>query len=355
MNLSIAEIVTITGGKLLNTTPEISISGVATLAEACHGEASFLGNEKYFKDFLTTKASVVLVTPALPEYPEGPAFVEVEDPSMAFNALVEHFLKSASDFVAGISPQAFVDPSVQIDASKTRVSPMAVIEAGAIIGDGSDIGAGCFIGKGAQLGEKCKLYPRSIVRERCILGKNVELQPGAVIGSDGFGYLLNKETGRYETVDQVGIVVLEDDVSIGANTTIDRARFGRTIIGEGTKIDNLIQIGHNCVIGKHTVIVAQSGIAGSTKVGDYVTIAAQCGIAGHLNIGDKAILGAKTGVMSDLEGGKVYWGTPSDTFKNASKQYAAIRRLPEAAKQIRELQKKADEIQALIKEASDSN
>lgn len=351
MNLSINEVLGLTGGKLLNTTPEIEISGVATLAEATAGEVSFLGNEKYFKDFMSTKASLVLVPPALPEFPEDVALIEVDNPSLAFNALVEHFMKAAYDFEPGISPHAIIDPTAIVDATKVRIAAGVVVEAGASIGDGSDIGAGCYIGKSAILGENCRLYPRVVVRERCILGNNVVIQPGAVIGSDGFGFLLNKETGRYETVDQVGIVVIEDNVDIGANTTIDRARFGKTVIGEGTKIDNLVQIGHNVTIGKHTVIVSQSGIAGSTHVGDYVTIAAQCGVAGHLNIGDKAILAARTGVMSDLEGDQAYWGAPASPFAEARKQFVAIRKLPDAFKELRSLKKQADDIRKMIEEA----
>lgn len=352
MNLSLPEVLALTGGKILHeTAPEVSISGVATLAEACPGEVSFLGNEKYFKDFLTTKASVVLVPPSLPEYPQDVIFIEVENPSLAFNALVDHFMKAANDFEPGISPHAVVDPTVQLDATKVRIAAGAIIEAGAIIGDGCDIGPGCVIGKAAVLGKDCKLYARVVVRERCILGNHVIIQPGAVIGSDGFGFLLNKETGRYETVDQVGIVVIGDHVDIGANTTIDRARFGRTIIGEGTKIDNLVQIGHNVTVGKHTIIVSQSGVAGSSHLGNYVTVAAQCGIAGHLHIGDQAILAARTGVMADLEGGQPYWGAPAAPFAEARKQYAAIRKLPEAFKQLRELKKQAEEIKAMIEQA----
>ncbi len=353
MNLSLDGILALTGGKLLGeAAAEVEISGVATLAEASAGEISFLGNEKYFNDFLATKASVVLVPPGLPQYPEGVSFIEVENPSLAFNAMVEHFMKAANDFVPGIAPSAVVDPTADVDPTQVRVSAGAVIEAGAVIGKGSDIGPCCVIGKGAVIGENCKLYAHAVVRERCILGNHVVLQPGAVIGSDGFGFLLNKETGRYETVDQVGIVVIEDHVDIGANTTIDRARFGRTVIGEGSKIDNLVQIGHNVTVGKHTIIVSQSGIAGSTHVGDYVTVAAQCGIAGHLTIGDKTVMAARTGVMSSLEGGQVYWGAPAAPFAEARKQFAAIRKLPEAFKELRELKKKAEEIQALIEQAT---
>ena len=351
MNLSLTDVLSLTGGKIISGSPETTVSGVATLAEATPTEISFLGNEKYYKDFLATKAGIVLVPPALPEYPAGVAFIEVENPSLAFNAMVEHFMKAANDFEPGIAPSAIVDSTAKLNADKVRIGAGAVIEAGAEIGDGCDIGPGCVIGKSAVLGKDCKLYARVVVRERCILGNHVVIQPGAVIGSDGFGFLLNKETGRYETVDQVGIVVIEDHVDIGANTTIDRARFGRTVIGEGSKIDNLVQIGHNVTVGKHTVIVSQSGVAGSTHIGDYVTIAAQVGIAGHLNIGDKAVLAARTGVMSSLEGGQVYWGAPAAPYKDAAKQYAAIRKLPDAMKEMLALKKQAEEIKALIDQA----
>lgn len=351
MNLSLTEVLALTGGKALNGAPETTVSGVATLAEATPSDISFLGNEKYFKDFLATQAGIVLVPPSLPQTPEGVVLVEVDNPSLAFNAMVEHFMKAANDFEPGVAPSAIVDASAKFNPDKVRIGAGAIIEANVEIGDGSDIGPGCVIGKSAVLGCDCKLYARVVIRERCILGNKVVIQPGAVIGSDGFGFLLNKETGRYETVDQVGIVVIEDCVDIGANTTIDRARFGRTVIGEGTKIDNLVQIGHNVTVGKHTVIVSQSGIAGSTNIGNYVTIAAQVGIAGHLKVGDQAILGARTGVMSSLEGGQAYWGAPAAPYKEAAKQFAAIRKLPEAVKEMAALKKQAAEIKELIDQA----
>ena len=353
MDLTLSDVLELTGGKLLNEpAPEISISGVATLDGATTGEIAFLGNEKYFNDFLATKASAVLVPPSLPQYPEGVAFIEVENPSLAFNALVAHFMKASTDFEPGIHPTAYVDPSAKLDPTKVRVGPCAVIEADAEIGDGSDIGPGCVICKAVKMGENCKLHPKVVIRERCILGNQVVIQPGAVIGGDGFGFLLNKETGWYDTIDQVGIVVIGDRVDIGANTTIDRARFGRTVIGDGTKLDNQIQIGHNVTLGKHCVMCAQSGIAGSTHVGDYVTIAAQCGITGHIKIEDKVVVAARSGVMNTLEAGKTYWGAPAVPYGEAARQFAAMRKLPEAFKELRALKTKAEEIQKLIEQAT---
>lgn len=346
MNLSIDDVLKLTGGKLLNTAPEVQISGVASLDEACPGDVSFLGNEKYFKDFLSTKASVVLVPPALPQHPEGVGLVEVENPSLAFNALVDHFMKAANVFTPGVEEGAVVHPTARFNTDKVHIGPNAVVEADAEIGDGCDIGPGCVIGKSAKLGEHCKLHARVVVRERCILGHHVTVQPGAVIGSDGFGFLLNKETGCYDTIDQVGIVVIGNHVDIGANATIDRARFGRTVIGDGCKLDNLVQVAHNVTMGNHTVMCSQSGIAGSTHIGKYVTLAAQVGVAGHLTVGDQAILAARTGAISNLDGGQAYFGSPCSPYKDAMKQYAALHRMPDALRELRELRKQVEELRS---------
>ena len=264
MKLTLEAVAALTGGKILSGDPELTVFGVASLLDASREEASFLGNEKYFQDFLHTSAGIVLVPPGLPAYPEHAAFVEVDNPSMAFNALVKYFMASAYRFTPGIHPTAIIDPTASFNPDKIHVGAYTCI------------GAHCIIGDGVTMGENCRLHAHVTIRERCKLGNRVTIQPGAVIGSDGFGFLMG-DNGRYVGIDQVGIVELGDDVDVGANTTIDRARFGRTIVGEGTKIDNLIQLGHNVVVGRHCIIVAQSGIAGSTKVGDYATIAAQVG------------------------------------------------------------------------------
>ena len=338
MNLSLESLLALTGGKVLVDLPIVQIDGVASLHEACSNEASFLGNPKYYEDFLKTKAGLVLVPPSVPKHPEGVALVEVENPSLAFNELVKYFKASSYRFKSGIHPSAYVDPTACLNPELVSIGPKAIIGAGVVIGDGTDIGAGSCIGDGVVMGESCRLHANVTVRERCRLGNRVVIQPGAVIGSDGFGFLMNDE-GRYVGIDQVGIVELGDDVDIGANTTIDRARFGRTLIGEGSKIDNLVQIGHNVVIGKHCVIVSQSGIAGSTIVGDYCVFAAQTGIAGHLKIGSKTTLAVRTGVITDLEGDTVYWGLYATPFKEGSRQLAAIRKLPDILKEWRALKK----------------
>ncbi|MEG2970672.1 MAG: UDP-3-O-(3-hydroxymyristoyl)glucosamine N-acyltransferase [Akkermansia sp.] len=338
MTLTLESLLALTGGIILVNSPDIVITGVASLHEACSTEASFLGNAKYYDDFLKTQAGLVLVPPGLPKHPEGVVLIEVENPSLAFNALVKFFKASSYSFKPGIHPSAVVDPTATLNPDLVCVGPHAVIGAGVKIGDGTDIGAGCCIGDGAIIGIQCRLHANVVIRERCRLGDRVVIQPGAVIGSDGFGFLMNDE-GRYVGIDQVGIVDLGDDVDIGANTTIDRARFGRTIIKEGTKIDNLVQIGHNVVVGKNCIIVSQTGVAGSTIIGDNCVFAAQVGVAGHLKIGDKTTLAVRTGVMNDLPGNAIYWGLIASPFKDGSRQYSAIRKLPEFLKEFNALKK----------------
>lgn len=343
MKLSLEKLAELTGGKIIRSGSCKEFTGVASLLEADGSEISFLGNEKYFNDFLQTKAGVVIIPPGVPKLPaEGVALLEIQgNPSVAFNEAVKHFLVSARNVRNGIHPTAYVDPSAVLDSDKVSIGAHVTVGAGAVIGDGCEIAPGCCIGDYVVMGESCRLHPNVVIRERCRLGSRVVIQPNSTIGADGFGYLL--VDGKYRSIEQAGIVELGDDVEIGANTTIDRARFGKTSIGEGTKIDNLVQIGHNCVIGKHVIIVSQSGIAGSTRIGDYVTIAAQCGIAGHLNIGSKVTLATRAGVIENLSGeGNVYWGTPASLFKDGMRQAAALRKLPEALRDIRRIKKKLD-------------
>ncbi len=317
-------------------------TGMASLDEASELDISFLGNQKYFSDFLKTKAGVVLVPPDLPDVPENVTLVEVENPSSAFGMVVEKLSIRSRSIPIGIHPSAIVADDVIIDREKVCVRAGAIIESGCEIGNGSEIGSGVVIGEHVKIGEDCILHANSTVREHSILGDRVILQPGCVIGADGYGYDL--VDGRHCKIDQVGIVVLENDVEVGANATVDRARFGKTLVGEGSKVDNLVQIAHNVQIGKHCLLVSQCGIAGSTKLGNYVTVAGQVGIAGHLEIGDKAVLSALTGVSKSLEGGQVYMGFPVYPVKEAQRRYASISRLPKALVELRELRKEVEEL-----------
>lgn len=314
-----------------------SFTGMAALDVAGPADVSFLGNEKYHAQFLQTKAGAVIVPRGVTGGPELAALIAVDNPTLAFSTVVRHFAVAGRQFTPGISPHAAVDPTAVLDPAGIRVHAGAVIMAGAHIGNGCEIGPNCVIGENAVIGRDCLLMANSTVRERCILGDRCILQPGAVIGSDGYGYEL--VNGRHVKIDQVGIVEIGNDVEIGANTTIDRARFGKTLIGEGTKIDNLVQIGHNCVIGKHCLIVALVGIAGSTKLGNHVTVAGQAGVGGHVTVGDKATLAARTGVSSDLPGEQVYAGNPAQPYRDEMKMRANMRRFPRLIERIRTIEK----------------
>ena len=328
VQLTIKEIINLTGGSLIQECDHItSVSGVSSLDEAGSDEISFLGNEKYYADFLTTKAAAVFVPAGLPDSPAGVVLIEVENPSLAFAEVVKVLATKQRTFKAGVHPMAFVAEGVTLNPDKVSIKPGAVVEAGCVIGDGSEIGSGAVISEGATLGNDCLVYPNVTVREHCVIGDRVILQPGCVIGSDGYGYELVE--GRHLKVDQVGIVVLEDDVEIGANTTIDRARFGKTIIGEGTKVDNLVQIAHNVQTKKHCLIVSQSGLAGSSKLGNYVTVAAQAGVGGHIEIGDQAVLAGRAGATKSLDGKMVYAGFPARPMREEHRKNGALAKLPQ--------------------------
>ncbi|MGJ8697015.1 MAG: UDP-3-O-(3-hydroxymyristoyl)glucosamine N-acyltransferase [Verrucomicrobiaceae bacterium] len=341
MSLTTSELAEILGIDLPEG-EERSYSGINSLDEAQAGDVSFLGNLKYAAQLDSTGAGAVLVPPGEWKAPEGCVLIEVENPSASFSKVIERFQEEANQGVAGVSAQAMVAESAIFDREKVTISAGAVIEEGVKIGDGTRIGAGVVVGRDATIGADCLLHMNSTVRERCVLGDRVSLQPGAVVGSDGYGYEL--VDGRHQKVPQVGIVVLEDDVEIGSNSTIDRARFGRTVIGEGTKVDNLVQVAHNVQTGKHCLLVAQSGVAGSSRLGNYVTVAAQAGVAGHIEIGDRVLLAARAGVVKDLPQAGAYMGMPARPMAKEQRKMAALARVPKMLEELRSLKKKLEQI-----------
>lgn len=340
MVVSLQHLATITGGVILQGEPESTYSGISSLDLAQSHEISFLGNSKYNHQFLQTKAGVVIVDAKHPPAPDTVAIIVVENSTLSFSKVIELFTEKADAFCPLIHPSAIIDPSADLDYDSVRIHAGVVIMAGAVIGKNTEIFPNCVIGAHVHIGKNCLIHANVSIREKCVLGDRVIIQPGAVIGADGYGYQFSQ--GRHVKIPQVGIVEIENDVEIGANTCIDRARFGKTLIGEGTKIDNLVQIGHNVQIGKHSIIIALTGVAGSSKIGNYVTVAAQVGIAGHLSVGDKAVLAARVGVTQDLEGGIAYLGNPAQPMRKELKQQALIRRLPELFAQIKKL-KQGDE------------
>lgn len=351
--LTLSELARWVDGDIIRGGLDLSLAGMAALDAAGSQDVSFLGNEKYNCQFLQTKAAAVLVPRGVSHGPPGCALVAVENPSLAFAVVVRHFASAARNFLPGIHPRAFVDPSATLDPTKVRIGPGAVVLAGASIGDGSDIGPNCVISEEVVIGRDCHLMANCSVRERCILGDRVTLQPGAVVGSDGYGYEFS--SGRHVKIDQVGIVEIGDDVEIGANSTIDRARFGKTFIGEGSKIDNLVQIGHNVVLGKHCLIVAQTGISGSTRLGDHVTAAGQVGIVGHVTIGAHSILSARTGVTTNLKGGEVYAGKPAQLMRDELRIQVLVRRLPRLMERMKALEDRGFPDGPRVEQSSGSN
>jgi UDP-3-O-[3-hydroxymyristoyl] glucosamine N-acyltransferase len=309
------------------------ITGVASLQEAREGDVTFFSNPRYLAQLRDSKASAVIVSAECEEQ-ITPVLLRVENPSASFATAVAAFAPQETLPAPGVHPSAVVDPTVVLGEG-VSIGPNAVIEANAVLGDHTIIGSGCLIGVGVRVGAECRFHPGAIVRERCLLGDRVILQPGAVIGSCGFGYEF--QGGRHVKIPQTGIVEIGDDVEIGANTTIDRARFGRTVIGKGSKIDNLVQIAHNVQIGAHTVICSQVGISGSTRIGSYVTLAGQVGLAGHLEVGDKAILGAKAGVSKNVPSGAMLIGAPAKPmkeFKQTNFYISQLHKLYERVKQL---------------------
>ncbi len=317
-------------------------TGIGALDDAGPQDVSFLGNPRYEPQLADTAAGAVLVPEGDYSVSDTCRFISVPNPSGAFSKLIDYFQQQANPFVPGVSSGAHVDDGVSLDPEKVRVAPGVVIERGAVIGDGTRIGPGCLIGSEVVIGRDCILHSGVVVRERCTLGDRVVLQPGCVIGSDGYGFDLVE--GRHQKVPQVGIVKIDDDVEVGANSCLDRARFGATVIGEGTKIDNLVQIAHNVKIGKHCLVVAQSGVAGSSKLGNYVTIAAQSGVAGHLEIADQAILSAQSGLLKNISQPGVYMGTPARPMKAEQRKMAAVARLPKLREELRDLKKKLEDL-----------
>jgi UDP-3-O-[3-hydroxymyristoyl] glucosamine N-acyltransferase len=292
----------------------------------------------------TSKAGVIFVDLQTPLI-EGKNYLLSEDPSRSFQHLVDALFpqrKYPSGFI-GIHPTATIHPTAKIGA-KVIICPHAVIDEGAKIGDSSFIGSGSYIGPFSEIGEECIIHPRVVIRENCFLGNRVILQPGAVIGSCGFGYTTSKQ-GQHIKLNQVGNVWVEDDVEIGANTTIDRARFKSTRIGTGTKIDNLVQIAHGVVIGKHNIIVSQTGIAGSTSTGKYVVIAGQVAIAGHLHLEDGVTIAGKSGVSKSLKTGK-YGGIPVMPIDEYNRNQVFIRKMATYVNQIKNLVKRIQELES---------
>lgn len=334
MTLTIQEIATLCGGELIGDADQ-TITGAASLAEAVPGEITFFADPRYGPLLRKTRASAVFV-PVNFSDKISCAQIRVGNPSKAFEQVVLKFAPQPVSYPPGIHPTAIVDKSANLGA-RVSIQPYVVIERGVKIGDDTVVGAGCYIGQDTSIGSSCLIYPRVTIRERARIGSRVIIHSGVMIGADGFGFEL--VDGEHKKIPQLGIVQIDDDVEIGANTTIDRARFGRTWIQQGVKIDNLVQIAHNVVIGKHSVIAAQAGISGSTRIGEQVQMGGQVGITGHVTIDDKTLIGAQSGVSKDIGGG-VWFGYPAMPMAQAKRQIAWVRRLGKLYDRVKALEEK---------------
>lgn len=320
----------------------VRVSGVAGLDEAQAGHISFLANPKYAAKVETTDAGAVLLPPGATTH--GKNVIFLANPYLGFAKLVTLFYVRPPQ-VKGVMPGAFVGVGGSMGADVT-VYPGAFVGDGVKLGDRVTLFPGVTVYDGAEVGSDTVLHANVSIRERCRVGSRVTIHNGTVIGSDGFGYAPDG-AGHYK-IPQVGIVIIEDDVEIGGNTVIDRAALGATIIRRGAKIDNLVQIAHNCVIGAHSIIVSQVGVSGSTKLGEFVTLGGQVGVAGHLEIGDRVMVGAKSGIHNDIPAGQVYSGYPAMPHKQWLKAAMITPKIPEMRKSIMALEKRLKELEAQL-------
>ncbi|MDA3963187.1 MAG: UDP-3-O-(3-hydroxymyristoyl)glucosamine N-acyltransferase [Planctomycetota bacterium] len=344
MRVRVAEVAKLLEGRIIGD-PELELTGISSLTEAGPGDVSFLANPKYAPHLADTRAAAVLVDS--PHDASHLVQIVVANPDWAFAQLVSAFGPQPGRLPIGVHPTAVIGDGVTL-GEQVAIGAYVVIGEGAIIGDNCRIHAHAFIGDDATLGTACTIHPHVTVREGCQLGNKVIIHSGAVIGSDGFGYA--SVEGVHHKIPQVGIVVVGDDVEIGANTTIDRARFGKTIIGAGSKLDNLVQIAHNVEVGRGCIITAQCGIAGSTTLGSYVTIAGQSGLSGHITIGDQAIIAGQSGVTKNVPAKAVIQGSPATNINDFRKGVINVRRMPQTIAAVKQMEQRLATLEARLAE-----
>lgn len=324
----------------------VVVERCAGLEEAGPRDVSFLANPRYARLLTQTRAGAVIASAQDVAGVAGRTFLLAGDPYFAFRQAVVQLHGFRRHPEPGVSPQAFVHATAQVGPG-CSIQPMVYIAEGARIGRRCVIYPHCYIGPGAVLGEGCVLFPSVTVYDGCVLGDRVTLHAGCVIGQDGFGYATHG--GEHHKIPQVGNVVIEDDVEMGAGCTVDRATVGSTRIGKGTKFSDLVAIGHGTVVGRHNLLVAQVGVAGSAKTGDYVVIGGQAGLAGHLKIGDLVQIAAKSGVVNDLPAKGQYGGQPAVPLTQLKRSVLAQARLPEMIRELRELRQQVARLEAEVK------
>lgn len=319
------------------------ISGVSDLEHAQAEHASFLGNPRYAAKAVSSKAGVIVVSDRA-SCQEGRSYLIHPEPTRIFQQLIElyHGTIRRTGF-NGIHPTAVIHPEASL-SENISIGPYVVIDAGVKIGKGTVIHPFVYVGADSSIGENCLLHAHAVIRERVVLGNNVLIQPGAVIGSCGYGYVTDAQ-GRHEKLEHVGNVVIENDVEIGANTTIDRARFQSTKVSAGTKIDNLVQIGHNVEVGRHSLIISQAGIAGSTKIGNHVILAGKAAVNGHIEICDQVMIAACSGVSKSIKKPGQYAGIPVMTLSEHNKTSVLLRNIEFYVKELKTIKERVDAIE----------
>lgn len=344
MKKTLKEIAQLIEGSVIGN-DSVEITGVCGIKEAKEGDITFVANPKYISLMKQTKASAIITTPDVKKGPKP--LILTENPSLAFAKLLSLVAPNEVTHFKGIHPTVIIGNNVKF-GQDVAIQPYVVIEDNAEIGDNTAIYSGVFIGHHTKIGKDTIIYPHVSIRERISIGDRVIVHSGSVIGSDGFGFATIK--GLHHKIPQIGTVIIEDDVEIGSNVTIDRARFDKTLIKHGTKIDNLVQIAHNVIIGENTIVVAQTGISGSTIIGKNVTLAGQSGIIGHITIGDNAVVAAQAGVTKSVPDNTCVSGYPAKQHKKAKRINACVQKLPDLYKLVNELEEKIAALEAALKE-----
>lgn len=345
MEFTAEQIANVIGGRVEGN-KDAKVHTFAKIEEGTEGAISFLSNPKYTHYLYNTKSSIVIVNEDVElEKDVDATLIRVKNAYESIAKLLQIY-EASKPKKTGIAPQAYIAPSAKL-GNNCYVGPFAYVGEGAEIGDGCQIYPHAVIGDNVKVGTNCIFYPNTTIYQGCKIGNNVTIHAGSVIGADGFGFAPGAD--GYDKIPQIGIVVIEDNVEIGANTCVDRSTMGATVIHKGVKLDNLVQVAHNVEIGENTVMSAQVGIAGSTKVGSWCMFGGQVGLAGHITIGDKTFLGAQSGVPGSLKGGEELIGTPPMNPRAYFKSQAIFRRLPDMYKDLNDAKKKIEELNEKIK------
>ncbi|MBK7500799.1 MAG: UDP-3-O-(3-hydroxymyristoyl)glucosamine N-acyltransferase [Ignavibacteriales bacterium] len=344
MKISIKEIASLINGNVSGDI-NIEISNVAKIEEAKQGDLTFLYLPAYDKFFPATQASAIIVKTGFSKSRNDITYIEVDSPEKAFFTILKKFFTPEFP-LNGIDPSAFIHPTAKL-AENVAVGKNVVISYGCIIGADTKVFHNTVVSDNVSIGEGCLIHSNVSIRENCILGNRVIIHSGSVVGSDGFGYSPN-EKGEYEKIPQIGNVIIEDDVELGSNVSIDRAALGSTIIKRGCKIDNLVQIAHNVILGEDTVVSAQTGVSGSTKIGRHCILAGQAGLVGHIELGDNVIITAQSGVSKSIPKPGYYSGSPAMEMRSYQKMQAQVRFIPDYADRIKELENQVKSLKELI-------